>query len=886
MRTLSGTLETAMEAAVLEPRIRITFSLAAEADVVVEEDRILQIPLEEETSDSQTAEVICDNSDGYFTTLNLEGWNVVFEGGLVTEAGDEYSAIPPMKVLSQNMSSLPGVLQCRFSLIGIPNRLAEDKASKDYFQHWSSTKTVKAMLTEMADGEPVTEELIEEQTTSDGFINLDDTLDGAGQRLTISRTVTKLAFKLKKTGLPTGTNVTFIIRQAEAPEAILASGTFPIASITGVAAWCEVTFGAPVAVDEVVWIYCEYADGDAVKYVQVAYSSVAVKPDEHLIKINGGVVSFTDLDCTYRYKYTGAGIDCWARGTGPETYCESYDVVYDPYGTHTGGTHATIMTDSAAAFKTDALIGQVIYNVTDGSSGTITDNDATTVTVAALAGGGDDQWELNDAYTIEDALLDVYMPKDAYRIHEGQSRWDKIKQLLGYTGEEMIVKADGKIHVFVPVTSGTVYDSEYSLAAGHTFFSKAIRNALVIPNRISVKSLRTDATEYSGAATSATSFALLPVSDYIRTSLVSDAQGVLIAAAMISRLEVAAQRGGASVPMNLGAEVFDYVIVTDSRQSDSRTGNIGYIRRSYRPGTTWRMDFGFGGVALKGVPGTRPSLLQREPIPEPTIAEKTLKWGMIKPSLEIIDDQLDWLYGRGEYANELTGMKWVEAAIAELWGEKGLGSLVATINQILSGLGWLEGETPADEQIPTALLPYYTKTQTNALLALRLLLTGGTMSGAIAMGTNKITGLVDPTANQEAATKKYVDDNAGGTVVWKDTPTRVLTDSNRTTSATWTSIDLTASTSANATAALLKFEIQMDSVSAPGRADLGVRKNGTSPSYHPQLRISDKNGDVAGSIVYGFAICGLDSGQVLQYEIAMSGTIQVDTFIEVLGYIE
>jgi putative sterol carrier protein len=39
----------------------------------------------------------------------------------------------------------------------------------------------------------------------------------------------------------------------------------------------------------------------------------------------------------------------------------------------------------------------------------------------------------------------------------------------------------------------------------------------------------------------------------------------------------------------------------------------------------------------------------------------------------------------------------------------------------------------------------------------KLNLSGGTMSGAIAMGTNKITGMGDPTANQDAATKAYVD---------------------------------------------------------------------------------------------------------------------------------
>ena len=39
---------------------------------------------------------------------------------------------------------------------------------------------------------------------------------------------------------------------------------------------------------------------------------------------------------------------------------------------------------------------------------------------------------------------------------------------------------------------------------------------------------------------------------------------------------------------------------------------------------------------------------------------------------------------------------------------------------------------------------------------------GGTMSGAIAMGTSKITGAGDPTAAQDVATKAYVDSQSGG----------------------------------------------------------------------------------------------------------------------------
>src|SRR6056300_292586 len=44
-----------------------------------------------------------------------------------------------------------------------------------------------------------------------------------------------------------------------------------------------------------------------------------------------------------------------------------------------------------------------------------------------------------------------------------------------------------------------------------------------------------------------------------------------------------------------------------------------------------------------------------------------------------------------------------------------------------------------------------------ASIATKLPLAGGTMTGAIAMGTSKITGLGDPTAAQDAATKTYVD---------------------------------------------------------------------------------------------------------------------------------
>ena len=58
---------------------------------------------------------------------------------------------------------------------------------------------------------------------------------------------------------------------------------------------------------------------------------------------------------------------------------------------------------------------------------------------------------------------------------------------------------------------------------------------------------------------------------------------------------------------------------------------------------------------------------------------------------------------------------------------------------------------------PTLSADATTKTYVDTADALKLNLSGGTLSGALAMGTNKITGLGTPTVNTDAATKGYVD---------------------------------------------------------------------------------------------------------------------------------
>ncbi len=196
-----------------------------------------------------------------------------------------------------------------------------------------------------------------------------------------------------------------------------------------------------------------------------------------------------------------------------------------------------------------------------------------------------------------DSLADTYKPKDSFRIYVGGSRLASFRRLLDYTGNVARVEADGKWHIFKPKTTGSVYDYEYSLESGHTFFSKAYRKTLVIPNRIVVKSQPDDDPQYSGSA-QIDGYDDLPEAvkktDYKQMRLGVD-QADDIATAILSKHQLWSEMGAADVPMNVGAEIFDYVKVTDEREEDYRIGNLGHLTRHYNAKRAeWRMTFSFG----------------------------------------------------------------------------------------------------------------------------------------------------------------------------------------------------------------------------------------------------------------------------------------------------
>ena len=78
----------------------------------------------------------------------------------------------------------------------------------------------------------------------------------------------------------------------------------------------------------------------------------------------------------------------------------SGNVDWSNYKGTQSGTSDTVLTDANASWTADEFIGFTIKNLTDGSSGTCTDNDATTITVDDLTGGSDDSWDPNDEYEI------------------------------------------------------------------------------------------------------------------------------------------------------------------------------------------------------------------------------------------------------------------------------------------------------------------------------------------------------------------------------------------------------------------------------------------------------------------------------------------------------
>ena len=209
------------------------------------------------------------------------------------------------------------------------------------------------------------------------------------------------------------------------------------------------------------------------------------------------------------------------------------------------------------------------------------------------------------SYDSEDTVISSFIPADYFSVQINENRFEKIQELLDYTGCKMRIQNDGQPHILDPVVSGTAYNYEYkfNVAGDHNFWNKTVRLRFVNPNQEIVASHPDHTPQYSGSATSATSYALAPKTHTTYRRLPSNAVASSIASAIIERYELDAEKGFATVPMNVGQELWDYVKVTDSRQGDTRTGNIQFLQRNVevhfdgKP-LTWTMMLSFGKVSV------------------------------------------------------------------------------------------------------------------------------------------------------------------------------------------------------------------------------------------------------------------------------------------------
>ncbi len=109
---------------------------------------------------------------------------------------------------------------------------------------------------------------------------------------------------------------------------------------------------------------------------------------------SNGILESTLFECPSGGMGGGARATIHANNRNKNCWCATQD----------GGDGQAILTDSSQSWTPDALIGLQCFNQTDGSSGFITDNDATTVTVT-LAGGTDNDFDDGDVIEINNSQI-------------------------------------------------------------------------------------------------------------------------------------------------------------------------------------------------------------------------------------------------------------------------------------------------------------------------------------------------------------------------------------------------------------------------------------------------------------------------------------------------
>lgn len=122
-------------------------------------------------------------------------------------------------------------------------------------------------------------------------------------------------------------------------------------------------------------------------------------------------------------------------------------------------------------------------------------------------------------------------------------------------------------------------------------------------------------------------------------------------------------------------------------------------------------------------------------------------------------------------------------------------------------------------------------------------------------------------------------------IIWKDESGIALNDNNRTGLKTAQVLDLTNFTSERAKFAIVRLSMKADTIGTGPSCGLNIYKNGTTPNLFPRL-ILEKDHCTVGGRQYVITLIGLDDERTIIYAIDVGAGWQVDSDIDVLGFIE
>ncbi len=589
-----------------------------------------------ETEDSQTAEVVLVNADQRFTALNLRGLTAVIS----YDYGSGYQATPTLTVMTQDDITSGGQYQTVLTLVGIPDLMSEDKASKNYNHPRTSTKTVKDLLTEVLDGTAVQDSVTEEQTTMLGSTSAPIT-----------------AYATSDAG--TKTEVTSAGHGLSNGDAVIISGTTSYNDTWAIEQVATDTFVIPTAF---------VADDGSSRWRKPPfYNFDGTGDDLHGVGQSRFIRDTTVTTISFYLKKVGSPTGDVTFFMRPTDFSWSVSKVLGDASTLSTSAAWKTVTLDTARYVNDEVILYCEYQGGASSNYVAIGYSSSAVAVGEELGllyaTGDWQYYSDQdcgykfghnvdgvdcfthttsrtaTYDSESTLMDTYQPGDAFKIKEGESKLDVVNKLLGYVSDLKRVESDDAVHFFTTPASGNSYTSDKG-----EFYTHANRKALVVPNKIVAKSYDED-DGYEGSATSAESFALLPITGVpVRAYLTGSSQGNDVAAAVIARLEVNSQVGSDLVPMNNYEQIWNYVTVTNNWNGSITTGNIAYLNR-VSIGGQFQQFFSFGRQAKKGIAGMAPRRevkLEHPPITDDSI----IKWGDIKELFNIIDENTDDIYRR------------------------------------------------------------------------------------------------------------------------------------------------------------------------------------------------------------------------------------------------